>query len=133
MEIREYSVYEEKEIIRLYSSAGWKAYTDDPETLRKGFRQSLLVLGAYEENELTGIIRAVGDGETIVFVQDILVLPEYRRKGIGTALLKAILTRYSHVRQIELVTDSRPETIAFYESAGFRQLSDVGCTGFIKV
>ena len=133
MEIREYTAYEEKEIIGLYSAAGWRAYTDDPEKLRKGFRQSLLVLGAYEGSMLTGIIRVVGDGETIVFVQDILVLPEYRRKGIGTALLKNILIRYSHVRQIELVTDSRPETIAFYESAGFRKLSDAGCTGFMKI
>ena len=56
-----------------------------------------------------------------------------RHKGIGTALLKAILTQYSHVRQIELVTDSRPETIAFYESNGLRKLSDIGCTGFMKI
>ena len=79
-----------------------------------------------------GIIRVVGDGATIVFVQDILVFPEYRRKGIGTALLKEIMNRYGHVRQIELVTDSTPETIAFYESVGFRKLSDLGCTGFMK-
>ena len=67
-----------------------------------------------------------------MFVQDILVFPEYRRKGIGTALLKEIMSKYGHVRQIELVTDSKPETIAFYESAGFRKLSDLGCTGFMK-
>ena len=133
MEIREYTDYQEDEIIALYSAVGWKAYTENPESLRKGYKQSLLILGAYEGKRLTGIIRVVGDGETIVFVQDILVHPEYRHKGIGTALLKAILTRYSHVRQIELVTDSRPETIAFYESNGLRKLSDIGCTGFMKI
>ena len=132
MEIREYKVYNEREIIGLYSVVGWKAYTDDPEALRKGYENSLLVLGAYEGEQLMGIIRVVGDGETIVFVQDILVFPEYRRKGIGTALLKEIMSKYGHVRQIELVTDSKPETIAFYESAGFRKLSDLGCTGFMK-
>ena len=132
MEIREYKHYDEREIIGLYSAAGWKAYTDDPEALRKGYENSLLVLGAYEGEQLMGIIRVVGDGETIVFVQDILVFPEYRRKGIGTALLKEIMSKYGHVRQIELVTDSKPETIAFYESAGFRKLSDLGCTGFMK-
>lgn len=133
MEIREYTGYQEEEIIGLYSAVGWKAYTDNPEALRKGYQQSLLVLGAYEGNQLTGIIRVVGDGETIVFIQDILVHPEYRRQGIGTVLLKAMLNRYSQVRQIELVTDSRPETIAFYEANGFRKLPDIGCTGFMKI
>ena len=33
----------------------------------------LLVLGAYEQDELLGIIRVVGDGATIIFIQDILI------------------------------------------------------------
>ena len=37
MEIREYKTYNEPEILRLYASVGWTAYTDQPEVLRKGF------------------------------------------------------------------------------------------------
>ena len=33
MEIREYSIYDETEILRLYQSVGWTAYTDHPEVL----------------------------------------------------------------------------------------------------
>ena len=132
MDIREYPAYREEEILRLYSAVGWSAYTSDPAALQKGFEQSLLVLAAYENDKLAGIIRVVGDGATIVFVQDILVFPEYQRKGIGTALLKEILARYSHVRQIELTTDSTPKTIAFYESIGFRKMEDMGCEGFMR-
>ena len=132
MDIREYPVYREEEILRLYSAVGWSAYTNAPEALRKGFEQSLLVLAAYEDDELAGIIRVVGDGATIVFVQDILVFPEYQRKGIGTALLKEVLARYSHVRQIELTTDSTPKTIAFYESIGFRKMEEMGSVGFMR-
>ena len=91
MEIREYKIFNEAEILRLYRSAGWTAYTDQPEVLRKGFESSMLTLAAYEGNQLLGIIRAVGDGHTIVFVQDILVCPEHQRKGIGSTLLQAIL------------------------------------------
>ena len=116
MEIREYSIYDETEILRLYQSVGWTAYTDHPEVLRKGFENSMLILAAYEGDQLLGIIRTVGDGHTIVFVQDILVFPEHQRKGIGSALLQTILSRYSHVRQIQLATDNTPKTIAFYES-----------------
>lgn len=133
MEIREYGTYNEAEILRLYASVGWTAYTDHPAVLRKGFENSMLTLAAYEGEKLVGIIRTVGDGHTIVFVQDILVLPEYQRKGVGTALLQAILDRYSHVRQIELATDNTEETIAFYRSMGFREMSELGGCGFMKV
>ena len=132
MEIREYKIFNEAEILRLYRSAGWTAYTDQPEVLRKGFESSMLTLAAYEGNQLLGIIRAVGDGHTIVFVQDILVCPEHQRKGIGSTLLQAILDRYSHVRQIELATDNTPKTIAFYKSMGFQEMSEIGCCGFMK-
>ena len=133
MEIREYKTYNEPEILRLYASVGWTAYTDQPEVLRKGFESSMLTLAAYEGNQLLGIIRAVGDGHTIVFVQDILVFPEHQRKGIGTALLKAILDRYNYVRQIELATDNTPKTISFYKSMGFREMSEIGCCGFMRM
>ena len=133
MEIREYKIFNEAEILRLYRSVGWTAYTDQPEVLRKGFESSMLTLAAYEGDQLLGIIRAVGDGHTIVFVQDILVFPEHQRKGIGTALLKAILDRYNYVRQIELATDNMPKTISFYKSMGFREMSEIGCCGFMRM
>ena len=72
MEIIEYQTYREEEILPLYTSVGWTAYTDDPAALERGFRHSLLVLAAWEDGELAGLIRAVGDGATIVFIQDIL-------------------------------------------------------------
>ena len=133
MIICEYMQYIEQEILPLYASVGWTAYTDHPEQLRKGFENSMLTLAAYEDDQLLGVIRTVGDGHTIVFVQDILVYPEHQRKGIGSALLQAILDRYSHVRQIELATDNTPKTIAFYKSMGFREMSEIGCCGFIKL
>lgn len=133
MKIRDYKTYNEAEILRLYSSVGWTAYTDHPELLKKGFENSMLVLAAYENENLLGLIRTVGDGETIVFVQDILVFPEYQRKGIGSALLQAIFDRYSQVRQIELVTDNEEKTSAFYHSIGFKEMSEVGCLGFMKI
>lgn len=133
MEIREYRKYYEEEILRLYAGVGWTAYTEQPEALRRGFDSSLLMLAAYEGAELLGLIRVVGDGQTIVFVQDLLVFPEYQRKGVGSALLRAVLKRYENVRQIELATDDTPKTKAFYRSMGFRELSEIGCCGFMRV
>lgn len=133
MEIRAYTEYNEAEILGLYVSVGWTAYTDDPAALRNGFANSLLTLAAYEEAALAGLIRVVGDGHTIVFVQDILVRPQFQRRGIGSVLLQAVLNRYAGVRQIELLTDDTPETAAFYRSMGFRELTELGCRGFMKI
>ena len=47
MDIREYKTYDETEILGLYASVGWTAYTEQPESLRRGFEASLLVLAAY--------------------------------------------------------------------------------------
>ncbi|SFO32961.1 Acetyltransferase (GNAT) domain-containing protein [Pseudobutyrivibrio sp. UC1225] len=132
MEIREYIKYNEEEISRLYNAVGWTAYTENMPALREGFKNSMLVLAAYDGKELLGIIRTVGDGATIVFVQDILVFPDKQRQGIGTALLKEILNRYPNVRQIELATDNTAKTVGFYKSMGFAEMSEIGCCGFMK-
>ena len=133
MEIRAYTEYNEAEILDLYASVGWTAYTDDPAALKNGFANSLLTLAAYEEVTLLGLIRVVGDGHTVVFVQDILVYPQFQRRGIGSALLREVLNRYANVRQIELLTDDTPETMAFYRSMGFQELTEIGCRGFMKI
>lgn len=132
MEIKEYKEYKEDEIKRLYTEVGWSAYTENMLTLEQGYKNSLLVLAAYQNEELLGIIRVVGDGFTIVFVQDILVFPQKQRQGVGTALLKAVLAKYPDVRQIELVTDNTPKTVAFYKSLGFYEFSEIGCCGFMR-
>ena len=132
MEIKEYTEYNEDDIKKLYSEVGWVAYTEDMSALMNGYKNSLLVLAAYENEDLVGIIRVVGDGSTIIFVQDILVFPEKQRQGVGTALLQAVLKRYANVRQIEVVTDNTEKTIAFYKSLGFRELTELGCCGFMR-
>lgn len=133
MEIREYIGYNEPQILELYSSVGWTAYTDHPETLKRGLAKSLLTLAAYEGDNLLGLIRTVGDGETVIFIQDLLVYPEHQRRGVGTALVKAVLNRFSHVRQIELATDDTEKTKAFYRSCGFLPMKEIGCCGFMKI
>lgn len=132
MIIKEYTVFNKSEIQRLYSEVGWTAYTENMPALEQGYKNSLLTLAAYENDELLGIIRAVGDGHTIVWIQDILVFPARQHQGAGTALLKAVLCKYPDVRQIELATDDTPETKAFYKSLGFSEFSEIGCCGFMK-
>ena len=132
MKIKEYTEFKKDEIWQLYTQVGWTAYTENMTALECGYKNSLLVLAAYENEELLGIVRVVGDGATIILVQDILVYPQKQRQGIGTSLLKAVLERYADVRQIQLVTDNTPKTVAFYQSLGFVELEKLGCCGFMR-
>ncbi len=132
MTIREYNAYDEREILPLYASVGWTAYTNRPNVLRKGFENSLLCLAAYEGDRMIGLVRVVGDGQTVVLVQDILVHPAQQRQGVGTMLMDALLKRFPHVRQIQLLTDDTPKTVSFYESLGFKSVDAMGCKSYMR-
>ena len=133
MEIKYYDHFHLEEILHLYQSVGWTNYLKRVDILEEAYANSLCVLAAYDGDSLLGIIRAIGDGLTIVFVQDIIVLPEYQRKGIGTKLLKTLMDKYKDVYQMELLTDNTEKTKAFYRSVGFTASDDMGCVAFIRM
>lgn len=120
------------EAARLYETNGWTNYTVRPDMLRQALAQSLWLLTARtDDGELVGLLRAVGDGASIVFIQDILVLPHWQRQGIGTALLQRTIERFKQVYQLQLTTDDSEQTKAFYRANGFVPLSDWCCVSFI--
>lgn len=119
-------------VLDLYASVGWSNYTNHPRRLEQAFHQSLFVMAAYDDDEeLVGLIRAVGDGLTIVFIQDLLVYPQYQRQGIGRSLLQQTLGRFKDVYQIQLATEQSDKNLAFYRELGFRRQEDFDCTGMI--
>ena len=75
-------------LFALYTAVGWSAYTKDIQQLAMGIQQSLKVITVWDEQQLIGLIRSVGDGETILYIQDLLVHPAYQNKGIGTQLIE---------------------------------------------
>lgn len=114
------------ELVALYDAVGWSAYTRDPEALTASIAGSHSVLTARDAaGRLLGLVRTVSDGVTIVYVQDLLVVPTAHRSGIGGALLDAVLDRSAGVRQTVLLTDTEPGQRAFYESRGFVEVHDV--------
>lgn len=132
MDIREYSEEYQQEALDLYQDAGWTAYTADIEALCMGFAHSLCILTAFADGRLVGLIRAVGDGHTVVWIQDVLVRSDYRRKGIGKALVRALCSKYSAVRQIMLASDETEELSSFYTSLGFRKFQHFGMVAYCK-
>ena len=108
-----------KDLKQLYSSVEWFAYTHDLETLQKAINNSLLVITAWNDDQLVGLIRVVGDGYTILYIQDILVHPDFQNKNIGTKLMTMTLTKYKKIRQKVLLTEEAPNVRHFYEKFGF--------------
>lgn len=132
MTIRPYERYDEKEILPLYESVGWTNYTRRPDMLRDAYAHSLLTLAAYEGDALVGVVRAVGDGYSVVLVQDLLIFPAHQHRGIGTALLRAVTDRFPDVYQLQLLTDNTNGHAAFYRSLGFTDVSQWGCAAYQK-
>ena len=121
-----------EEVLPLYEAVGWTNYTTKPEMLKAAYEISLHIIGAFNNDEkLIGVLRGVGDGASILFIQDILVYPEYQHQGIGTKLLQETLEKYKNVYQIQLATDDSTKTVSFYESNGFTSLTSLNCVSFI--
>ena len=121
-----------EEVLPLYEAVGWTNYTQNPKMIKAAYENSLHILGALnEEGKLVGVLRAVGDGASILFIQDILVYPEYQHQGIGTKFLQMTLEKYKNVYQIQLATDDSTKTVSFYESNGFTSLTSLNCVSFI--
>ena len=115
----------------LYEDSGWLAYLGAPDKLARAFAGSLFVLGAFRDGVLIGFIRCVGDGEHIVYVQDLIVDKAYRRQGIGRTLLRKARETYRHVRTFLLITDASDENAnAFYQTMKMKSCKDAGLTAY---
>ena len=120
-------------LLPLYNDAGWTAYTKEPKILESAVRNSLYVLTAWHADKLVGLLRIIGDGLTIVYIQDILVLKSYKRMGIGTKLMEIALQKFNSVRQKVLLTEDNDEARGFYESLGFQSADKGKLVAFVKL
>lgn len=131
-EIKEDMLPSMNELISLYNNVGWINYTNNPKMLEKAYNNSLKIVSAWDKNQLIGIIRVVGDGHSIIYVQDLLVLEEYQGKGIGSKLLGSVVKIYENVYQKILLTEDKESTVKFYEHCGFTKSNEFGCVAFVN-
>lgn len=123
---------DKRDLKKLYSSVGWVAYTKNLEILEKAINHSLQVISAWDKDKLVGLIRVVGDGHTIIYIQDILVHPDYQDKKIGTTLMTNMLENYPKVRQKVLLTEEAPNVRHFYEKFNFASCDQGSSVAFYK-
>ena len=114
------------ELVDLYTAVGWLIYAADPDALARAVDRSTYVVTARDdEGELVGLARCLSDDVSIMYLQDVLVHPDHRRRALGSILVGACLRRFDHVRQKVLLTDDEPGQHAFYRSLGYTDLTDL--------
>lgn len=130
---KEQKTIDEESLYHLYSDVGWSAYTKEIAQLRKALIHSLYVVTAWENDQLIGLVRVIGDGLTIIYIQDILVLKEKQKKGIATMLMQQVLQTFKNVRQKVLLTEESKGVRHFYEKNGFQSCDKGNLVAFARI
>lgn len=120
------------DLFMLYNSVGWTSYTKDLAKLQRAVANSQAVITVWLRAELVGLIRTIGDQETILYIENLLVKPEYQHQGLGTELIQQVLKRNSGIRQVVLLTDNTVKTRAFYEKQGLTNIDKLGIVAFYQ-
>ena len=125
------NILQAEDFVRLRIAAG---FAEVPvEHARKALQNGLINVSAIYNGELVGMGRLVGDGAMYWYLQEIIILPQFQRKGIGTMIVNHLVD-YAKANS----TTGKFTTIggvsakgkeAFYEKMGFEIISN----GMIKM
>ncbi len=77
------------EFLTLRRSAGWQI--PDTEAVAAALKNTLFAVCVEKDGRIIGSGRVVGDGALCFYVQDVIVLPECQRKGVGTKIMDALM------------------------------------------
>ncbi len=114
--------FTQEQIESLFLSVGWVS-GNYPERLYKALMHSSLVITAWHDHRLVGLIRAIDDSEMVAFLHYALVHPNYQGYGIAGKMLEMIKEHYKDYLYIELMPEES-KNVMFYEKHGFQVMED---------
>jgi len=119
--VRLHAVMEERQLeacVRLLATEYWNdRFT--AEVLQRAHRGSAAWVGATDEHgSVIGTARAMSDGGKHAWIYDVCVHPEWRRRGLGQALMRLILD-HPAVRSCALVRLGTRDAQSLYRRFGF--------------
>jgi len=116
--------WDEEEIAALYKAGGWWKEEYNPEDLHHLIRGSFVFAVATDTKtgRAIGMGRIIADGVSDVYVQDLVVLPRYRKSGVGKQIVTTLVNRclQSGITWIGLIAE--PDTEKFYLPLGFHPM-----------
>lgn len=124
VEVRVVRDYPSEPIIRLYRAGGWWCDHYDPAHVPRMVRGSYAVAVAVDSStgETVGMGRAISDGASDAYLQDVIVVPAYRGQGIARGIVAALLDRCAADGILWVGVVAEPASIGFWERAGFSSI-----------
>ena len=108
----------------LYVSAGWAEDETVCAFISTALAGSFIAAGAFEGEELLALGRVLSDGVSDAYIQDVVVHPAFRGRGIGGKLVR-FLTEELENRGIDWIAlVGEPGTEPFYKGLGFEAHED---------
>ena len=105
-------------VLSLYRANEWSS-AEKPDLLLRAMRASHSLVTAWDGSILVGLGNAISDGCLVVYYPHLLVLPDYRRRGIGSRIMQMLIARYKDFHQHIIMADAR--AIEFYRRCGFER------------
>ena len=93
------------------------------EIVKEALKNTLYSLCVYDGNKLIGYGRIIGDKTIFLYIQDVMVIPEYQGKQIGTGIMKELLKQIEEYKKvnpdIRTYLGASKGKESFYERFGF--------------
>ena len=105
----------------LYDSVGWGAYSSD--VSKRALDNTFYSVSIYEDDAIVGYGRLVGDTICFMYIQDVMVKPEFQNKKIGTMIMNKLLEKIKELKKenpsIRVYLGANKGKEKFYEQFGF--------------
>ena len=124
IEIRFVKSWPEDEIVKLYKTGGWWKDSYDKSAISHLIKGSFCFAVVIDKKtkKTVGMGRVLSDGVSDGYIQDLVILPEYRKKGIGKKLTCSLINycKSKGITWIALVSEPNQEN--FYKKIGFKEM-----------
>ncbi len=105
----------------LYDAVGWGAY--DEKITQKALDNTFYSVSIYDDEKIVGYGRIIGDTICFLYIQDVMVKPEYQGKKIGTLVMNKLLEKVNEVKKenpdVRVYLGASKNREKFYEKFGF--------------
>jgi len=105
------------DVANLFRAVGWGER--EPEHLYAAFSKSTFKCFAFDGDKLVGFGRTVDDGRYYATVVDMIVHPDYHRRGIGIEIMSTLQRTMQGFLIVTLT--AAPEVQPFYARLGWRK------------
>lgn len=113
----------------LYDLVGWSAY--DKEISKKALNNTYYSVSIYDD-KIIGYGRLIGDGICFMYIHDVMVIPEYQNKKIGTSIMNKLIEKIEFIKRenpdMRVYLGASKGKEGFYKKFGFieRKNADLG-------